>query len=101
MYKGQRRRHQLKCYGSIFVYYKRKQSQRGLKMKFANKKLAIVLVMSMLLAACCFPIYSQAFTNSNSKKSLRYIHLNSYDGNDNNDGLTKETSVKTFDKANL
>ena len=68
-------------------------------MKFANKKLAIVLVMSMLLAACCFPIYSQAFTNSNSKKSLRYIHLNSYDGNDNNDGLTKETSVKTFDKA--
>ena len=32
-------------------------------------------------------------------KSVKYIHLNSHDGDDQNDGLTEQTSVKTFEKA--
>ena len=32
-------------------------------------------------------------------KSIKYIHLNSHDGDDQNDGLTEESSVKTFAKA--
>ena len=31
--------------------------------------------------------------------SVKYIHLNSHDGDDKNDGLTEESSVKTFAKA--
>ncbi|WP_366934147.1 hypothetical protein, partial [Anaerofustis sp.] len=34
-----------------------------------------------------------------SPKNIKYIHLNSHDGDDNNDGLTEKSSVKTFAKA--
>ena len=32
-------------------------------------------------------------------KGIKYIHLNSHDGDDQNDGLTEASSVKTFAKA--
>ena len=39
-------------------------------------------------------------SNSNIPISdTKYIHLNSYEGNDNNDGLSVESSVQTFTKA--
>ena len=38
-------------------------------------------------------------SNEVSPKNVKHIHLNSHDGNDQNDGLTEESSVKTFAKA--
>lgn len=63
----------------------------------------------MVLACGCFTLPAQAegdVQEANEQtgaqeggRRVKYIHLNSHDGDDNNDGLTAENGVRTFEKA--
>lgn len=63
----------------------------------------------MVLACGCFTLPAQAEGDvqeaseqtgaKEGERRVKYIHLNSHDGDDNNDGLTAENGVRTFEKA--
>lgn len=75
-----------------------------------KKKLEIWIAIVFMVFVCgSFTLSVQAEgnlqetseqTRANEREhSKKYIHLNTHDGDDNNDGLTAETSVRTFEKA--
>lgn len=76
----------------------------------SKKKLATWIIVAFMVLACgSFTLPAQAEGDvqeaseqtgaKEGEHSVKYIHLNSHDGDDKNDGLTEESSVKTFAKA--
>lgn len=76
----------------------------------SKKKLATWIVAAFMAFMCgSFALPAQAEGDvqeaneqtgaKEGERGVKYIHLNSHDGDDQNDGLTEQTSVKTFEKA--
>lgn len=75
-----------------------------------KKKLATWIATAFMVLACgsfTLPVQAEGDVQVASEqtgakegeRSVKYIHLNSHNGDDNNDGLTAENSVRTFEKA--
>lgn len=76
----------------------------------SKKKLAAWITTALMVLMCgsfTLPVQAEGdFQEANEQtgaqegeRSVKYIHLNSHDGDDKNDGLAEESSVKTFAKA--
>ena len=76
----------------------------------SKKKLATWIIAAFMVLACgsfTLPVQAEGDLQEASEQTgakegergVKYIHLNSHDGDDQNDGLTEQTSVKTFEKA--
>lgn len=76
----------------------------------SKKKLATWIIAAFMVLACgSFTLPAQAEGDvqeaneqtgaKEGERTVKYIHLNSHDGDDNNDGLTAENGVRTFEKA--
>lgn len=76
----------------------------------SKKKLATWIIAAFMVLACgsfTLPVQAEGDLQEASEqtgakegeRSVKYIHLNSHDGDNQNDGLTEQTSVKTFEKA--
>ncbi len=61
-----------------------------------NKKAALMLSVMLLLAAAFVALSADIFAEP---APAAVIYLNGNSGNDENDGLTKSTAVKTFERA--
>ena len=75
-----------------------------------KKKLATWIATAFMVLACgsfALPVQaeddlqeaSEQAEAQEGERGVKYIHLNSHDGDNNNDGSTAENSVRTFEKA--
>ena len=66
-----------------------------------KKKFAMLIAVVFTVFSCSSLLISVQAKESlqESNASVQYIHLNTHSGDDNNDGLSAEKSVRSFEKA--
>lgn len=64
-----------------------------------KKEIMKLLAIGIVALACTSWSSSVHAEEKAMQSEVKYIHLNSVDGDDNKDGLTKESAVRTFEKA--